>query len=473
VKRLFGTDGVRGVAGAFPLDEATVSRLGLALGALLRTGMNGGEPRVLIGRDTRESGPEIEAWLSRGLRESGVRPDVLGIVTTPALAYLTRDGGYAAGAMISASHNPYTDNGIKVLGPDGMKFPDAREVMIERLILDGVTGTAGGRVSTAPPASSVERRKPSARVKNDPVPELFPEASPALEAYLRHLTEAAGGPGCLEGLSIVLDCAHGAASRIAPPLFASLGARVTAIGCEPTGRNINTGCGSLHLEPLQNEVPRIGADIGLAFDGDADRCLPVDRTGAALDGDFILWIEARRLHARGLLRGNAVVATVMSNLWLEHALAGEGIRLLRAPVGDKYVLERMLAENASLGGEQSGHIIFLDHFPTGDGILTGLLLASAVRQDGIDIAAVAAGIRRCPQVLLNVKVARRIPFADHPVIGPAIARLEGRLAGQGRLLLRYSGTEPLARVMVEGTDENLVHSVADELASLIQAELGA
>ena len=471
MKRLFGTDGVRGVAGEYPLDEPTTERLGRALGALLHAGARGA-PRVLIGRDTRESGPRLEAWLSRGLLQAGASAETLGIVTTPALAFLTRDGGYAAGAMISASHNPYLDNGIKVLGPDGMKFPDEREALIEELILDGAASRA---VDGAPP--HLLNRGAGARTApgiplDRPVPPLFPEASPALAAYRRHLVTAAGGEGALEGLKIVLDCAHGAASRIAPALFSSLGARVTAIGCEPSGKNINSGCGSLHLGPLQEEVVRRGADLGLAFDGDADRCLPVDRTGRALDGDFILWVQARRLRARGSLRGDVVVATVMSNLWLERALAAEGIRLLRAPVGDKYVLQRMLDEKATLGGEQSGHIIFLDHFPTGDGILTGLLVAAAVRQDAEDLAALASKIEPFPQVLLNVRVTRKVAFADHPLIGPAVERIEALLAGQGRLLLRYSGTEPLARIMIEGTDAATVESAAKELADLIQAELG-
>jgi len=457
MKRLFGTDGVRGLAGEFPLDGETVRRLGYALGEMLGGPQrDGAASRVLIGRDTRESGPMIEASLSGGLKAARAHPCSIGVVSTPALAYLTREGGFAAGVMISASHNPYRDNGIKILGPDGMKMPDSKELTLERMVLDR-------------PAHDI----PELPLRETAAPPLESPADGLLDGYRRHLVAACGGVGVLAGLSVVLDCAHGGASGIAPRIFESLGARVRSIGCEPTGRNINERCGALHLERLCEEVLRTGADIGLAFDGDADRCLAVDRTGRPLDGDFILYLQARRMQRAGRLRGDAVVATVMSNLWLERGLAEEGIRLIRAPVGDKYVLERMLEENASLGGEQSGHIIFLDHFPTGDGVLTGLLLASAVKTEGLDLAAIASGIRKYPQVLLNVRVREKPILEHHETIGPAIRRLEQRLAGEGRVLVRYSGTEPLARVMIEGADEETVRSAAEQLAGLIRREIGA
>jgi phosphoglucosamine mutase len=452
MKRLFGTDGIRGTAGEYPLDASTIHRLGRALGGFIDP-PGEDSARVLIGRDTRCSGPGIEASLTAGLRSAGAMADSVGIVTTPGLAYLTRQGPYAAGAMISASHNPYRDNGVKVLGPDGMKLPDKREAALERMVLDEM----GSDVPSGPAG---------------PLPPLLAEPDARLADYCGHLFEAAGGEGALAGLSIVLDCSHGSASHIAPDLFTSLGAKVCAIGCEPNGENINAGCGSLHLEPLRRALLDQKADLGLAFDGDADRCLAVDRTGRPLDGDFILFVQAQQLRKNGRLRNDVVVATVMSNLWLEKALTKEGIRMLRAPVGDKYVLDRMLTEEASLGGEQSGHIIFLEHLPSGDGILTGLLMARAVRSDGLDLAALAEQIEPCPQVLLNVAVRSKPELRDHPVIGPTIRRIEDRLAGEGRVLVRYSGTENLARVMVEGTDKDTVRSVAEELAELIGRTIG-
>jgi phosphoglucosamine mutase len=454
MKRLFGTDGVRAAAGQYPLDDATVWRLGHALARTI-TAPSGreGAPRILIGRDTRESGPGIQAAFSAGAAAGGAIPVSTGVITTPGVAFLTRTGGFAAGAVISASHNPYHDNGIKLLGPNGMKLPDFREATLEEMVLDDPAVVTDARVGLVPP------------LLEDP-------AEPLLDSYRRHLSAAAGGTGALEGLHVVLDCARGAAYRTGPEVFRGLGARVEAIGCDPDGRNINEGCGSLHLERLAEAVVRSGAALGLAFDGDADRCLLVDRTGRALDGDFVLYVQALRLARRGLLRGGQVVATVMTNLWLEKALAAEGIGLLRTQVGDKYVLERMITENAALGGEQSGHVIFLDVFPAGDGLLTGLLMALAVTE-GNDLAELAAGVRRYPQVLINVKVRTKPQLEVHDTIGPALRRAEERLAGDGRVLVRYSGTEPLARVMIEGTDEGLVQGAAEELARVIRTEIGA
>ncbi len=453
MKRLFGTDGVRGLAGEPPLDETTVWRLGHALGTTL-DGQPAGR-RVLIGRDTRESGPRIERAFSEGLRAAGAEAIFTGVVTTPGVAWLTKAGAFAAGAVISASHNPYRDNGIKILGPNGMKLPDFREATLEALVLD----------DPSPVPAPAGRRAESPLLS-------APEPS-RIAGYRDHLMAAAGGPGALAGLSLVVDCARGAAWDLAPGIFRDLGASVHAIGCDPDGRNINEGCGSLHLDLLAAEVVARKADLGVAFDGDADRCLLVDRTGRHLDGDFVLFIQARRLRAAGHLRGEVVVATVMSNLWLEKALDAEGIRMLRTQVGDKYVLERMILENAALGGEQSGHVIFLEVFPAGDGILTGLLMAGAAASGGEDFADVASSIRRFPQVLINVRVRSKPVLAEHPRIGEALRLAEQRLAGEGRVLVRYSGTEPLARVMTEGTDEATVRSTAESLAGLIRSEIGA
>ncbi len=446
--KLFGTDGMRGVAGRHPLDPPTLRALGAALAGLVRDGAQA--PRVLVGRDTRESGPAIAATLASALLAAGARVEMAGVLPTPALALLTRYGAYAAGVMVSASHNPYQDNGVKVIASDGAKLPDD----LERRLEERMQGERAGAPRALPP----------------PPPE-EPERHETL--YLEKVRELLDGEMNLGGLKLVLDCAEGAAYRLAPRVFSALGAEVRAIHCEPDGRNINRGCGSLHPDSLRREVTAARAALGIAFDGDADRALVVDDRGRLLDGDFLIWRQALDLKARGRLGGDTVVATVMSNLWLEQALEREGIRLRRAAVGDRYVLEEMRRCGALLGGEQSGHIIYLGHSTTGDGILTGLRLADAVRRAGVRLSEWSALFEPCPQVLLNVPVEAKPDLAAHPIIGPAVREAEASLGHNGRVLVRYSGTEPLARVMVEGIDAQAVEALARRLADLIEREAGA
>ena len=446
MKRLFGTDGIRGTAGDEPLTPATVRMFGAALAEeIAPPGRR--EVRVALGRDTRVSGPWLRDAVAAGLAARGARAVDAGVVSTPGLAWIVQAGGFDAGVMISASHNPFGDNGLKVFGRDGAKVPDAREASVERRILDhGIAdpGSANGALR---------------------------EDHGLVEGYLRHLRSAVP-TGRLAGLRLVLDCAHGSASALAPALYRDLGAEVSCLGCEPDGRNINLDCGSLHLDRLAREVRERGADAGIAFDGDADRALAVDSRGRVVDGDAILWLCARHLRRAGRLPGGTVVATVMSNLWLERRLAEEGMRLLRAPVGDKYVLERMDAEGAVLGGEQSGHVIFRELATTGDGMLTGLVLLHAVQEEPVPLAGIVDGIVPCPQILLNIRVASKPDLAAHPSIGPLLREIEADLGGGGRVLLRYSGTEPLARVMVEGVDEAAVRRHAERLAEAIRREIG-
>ena len=450
MKRLFGTDGIRGAAGAFPLDDGTVARIGRALARILRTAA-GHPPRMVIGRDTRESGPAIEAALVRGIEAEGGRCDRGGVLTTPAIACVTPLLGYDAGVVVSASHNAYCDNGIKVFDRAGQKLPDALEAAVEREVLDG---SPGGEARPGGPV-------PAAATPED-----------LAARYLASLRGAIEPRASFSGWRIVLDCAHGAASTLAPALFRQAGAEVFVLNASPDGRNINEGCGALHPEGLAAEVTRRGARLGLAFDGDADRCQVVDASGRVLDGDYVLYLAAKDLKAAGRLPGNTVVGTVMSNFWVEDALRREGIRLLRAPVGDKYVLEEMQRGGHVLGGEQSGHIIFLERSTTGDGLLTGLLLLDLLRRTGVDLAAWAATVHPCPQVLVNVRVKTRPPLDSHPRIGPAIREEESRLGGRGRLLVRYSGTEPKARIMVEGESLPAVEECAARLRRLIQEEIG-
>ncbi|HXI04284.1 MAG TPA: phosphoglucosamine mutase, partial [Candidatus Saccharimonadales bacterium] len=376
----------------------------------------------------------------------------VGVLPTAAVAFLTRDGGFDAGVMISASHNPYEDNGIKVFSRDGYKLPDELESRIESIVLDG-----GGDPE---PASEAAAEGPGGA-----------EARDLVDRYRRHLVAAAGGTR-LEGETIVLDCANGAASGVAPGVFRELGARVHAISAAPDGRNINEGCGSLHPEALCRAVVERGARLGFAFDGDADRCLMSDDRGDLCDGDLIMYRAALMLRDSGRLGPDLVVGTVMSNLWLERSLSAAGITLVRTPVGDKYVLEEMLRRGARVGGEQSGHVIFMDHATTGDGLLTAVMMASAAVRAGVLPSRWRAEVAPCPQVLLNVRVSARPDLESHPVIGPAVAAARERLGGDGRILLRYSGTEPLARVMVEAVDGDLTGSLAREIAGLIEKEIG-
>ncbi len=443
--RLFGTDGVRGVANS-QLTPRLALELGLALAGLLRR-EGGRHPLVLVGRDTRRSGDMLAAALEAGLLAGGA--DVLpgGILTTPAVAHLTRAFSCAAGAVVSASHNPAQYNGIKFFGGDGFKLPDATERALEEAL-------AAGDPPLAPPAAigRVTARDGLAR------------------SYVEHLVGRC--PVRLDGLRVVLDCAHGAAAELAPAAFTRAGAGVQVINAQPDGDNINRNCGALHPEGLAEVVLRTGADCGLAFDGDGDRCIAVDERGRVVDGDAILAVAALHLAARGRLRGMTVVATVMSNFGLEEVLRQRGIRLERTPVGDRHVLERMLAGGFTLGGEQSGHIIFSEDATTGDGILTGLRLLAIVREEERPLSELASVLRRYPQVLVNVTAPRRHELDTNGRVLSAIARSEQALAGRGRVLVRPSGTEPVVRVMVEGGDPRQVEELARELAGVISAELG-
>jgi phosphoglucosamine mutase len=448
-RQLFGTDGIRGVAGQYPLDEKTVYATGRALGAWATE--HDDNPNVLIGIDTRESGPEIARRLAAGLAEEGAQPRFAGVITTPGVAYLTRVGDFAAGVMISASHNPYQDNGIKVFAHSGYKLPDSEEHALEQRIFALLDQGVGGA-------------------------ELPLEADPGLDArYLDYLLATLAGP--LNPFRVVLDCGHGAASRLAPELFRRAGQRVTAIHNSPDGRNINLGCGALHVESLRDTVLREGADLGFAFDGDADRCIAIAASGRVVDGDAVLYVCARRFHGLGLLSRNgrppAVVATVMSNLGLELALRDMGIQLIRTPVGDKYVLEEMLRRQVVLGGEQSGHVIFADYATTGDGMLTALRVLEIMSHTGASLDELVSGLTIYPQLLLNVRVRERRPLEGLPGVQEAIRQARDEFGDAGRVFVRFSGTEPLARVMVEGPAMEPVERHARRIVEAIRAEIGA
>jgi phosphoglucosamine mutase len=429
------------VAGEEPLDPSTVRRFGAALAQRL------GSPRILLGRDTRESGPWLRDALTAGCAAQGGEAVDAGVVTTPGLAWILRHGGFDAGVMISASHNPFADNGLKAFDRDGCKLADDVEREIESLILDGGIVDPGANGATP----SID--------------------SGGVDGYVEHLLATTGSLR-LDGLDIALDCANGAGCEIAPRVFRRLGANVHAIGVDPDGRNINLDCGSLHLDRLAGFVRQEGCDLGLALDGDADRCLAVDRRGRVVDGDAILYITGRHLKRSGHLPGDGLVSTIMSNFWLEERLAAEGVTLHRAAVGDKYVLEMMHAEQLVLGGEQSGHVIFREHATTGDGILTGLQLIGAILGGDEPLDRIVDGIEPYPQLLINVRVQQKPDLRAHPSIGPAVTATENALAGSGRVVLRYSGTEPLVRVMLEGKDAGQVRREAERLAGVIEDELG-
>jgi phosphoglucosamine mutase len=446
----FGTDGIRGEAGKFPLDEATVERFGYALGLELRR-RAGRAPTVVIGRDTRESGGWIEAAVTRGLTTARAASLSAGVITTPGVAYLARALNADAGLVISASHNPYQDNGLKVFAPSGQKLDDATEAAIERDLK--------APASEFPPV-----------VKESPASDEA-AARGLREKYLAFLRDEVGGRLDLAGLKVVLDCANGAAAELAPALFAALGAEVSVINAAPDGRNINLAAGALHPEALQRAVGAARADIGVAFDGDADRAIFVNERGELADGDHVLFVVARHLHGRGRLAGDRVVATVMSNLGLELALKRRGIALARTSVGDKYVLDELLKNGGSVGGEQSGHVIFPAISLAGDGMITALEVLRVVRETGESLAELTKDFVRYPQVIVNVRVARKTPLDSVPAIKAAVDALEAEMAGQGRLLVRYSGTENLARVMIEGQDEATIRRQADELARVIKDNL--
>ena len=442
--KLFGTDGIRGTAGVAPLDHATVARVGAALVRV--SGPAGGRLRVLVGRDTRESGVWIEHELARGLANEGAEVVSAGVIPTPAVAYLTPLGRFDAGIVISASHNPFEDNGIKVFGPTGEKLNEATERAIEAMVHDPawhVEAAAGPRLTS----ENLSR------------------------AYLEHARRILGDAGPIGGSLLVLDCANGATAALAPALFRSLGFRVDSIGVEPDGRNINLNCGSTHLDALQARVVQSGARLGIAFDGDGDRALFADGRGQVVDGDAVLLMAADQLRREGRLPGNAIVATVMSNIGLEIALRERGIGIARCPVGDKYVQEEMQRRGLVLGGEQSGHIIFADHLMTGDGIGTALQVLRIMAATGKDLAELAGALVSYPQILVNVRVRERVDYLKVPAIADAIARIEQRVDGQGRVLIRYSGTEPLLRIMIEGRHQDEIAAWAGEIADAVRSNL--
>jgi len=450
VKTLFGTDGIRGEAGKFPLDSPTVTAIGFSLAEHLAE--LAPDPQIIIGRDTRESGEEIERALIEGANKAGVECLSAGVITTPGVAFLTRKHRASAGVVISASHNPYQDNGIKIFAPSGQKMDDSVERMIEADIF-AQTELSPSTKSTPSPSS----------------PELQQKLQ---QEYLSFLADEIGSDLNLEGLKIVVDCANGASSALAPVLFARLGAKVLAINASPDGRNINRDCGSLHIESLQQKVVKERADLGVAFDGDADRSLYIDNHGIFVDGDATMWALASHLQSHGKLKDNTVVATVMSNIGLEIAFRSAGIKLVRTDVGDKYVLEKLLELGASLGGEQSGHIIMPELSLAGDGMITALCLLRALRESRKTLSEMTAGFKQYPQILVNVEVREKVPFAELPSVQVAVAEVEELLSQKGRLLLRYSGTERLARVMIEGEHQRQIEEYAAKIARAIETEIG-
>jgi phosphoglucosamine mutase len=450
VGKLFGTDGVRGLANADLTPELALALGRAAVGVLRAERPSGsGRPAVVVGRDPRTSGVLLESALVAGILSAGGDVLAAGVVPTPAIAFLTRHYRAAAGAVISASHNAMPDNGIKFFGPEGFKLPDAVEERIEAAV---ATADHGAPRPVGPDVGG-----------------LRPAADDAVEAYLAHLLE---GVPDLDGLQVVVDCANGAAAEIAPEAYRRAGAKVTAVAADPDGHNINAGVGSTHPEHVQAALARSGAQVGLAHDGDADRLLAVDEHGTLVDGDVILAIAALDERDRGGLPTGTVVTTVMTNLGFRLAMAEHGIEVLQTAVGDRYVLEAMLAGGHSLGGEQSGHVIFLDRATTGDGLLTGLRLLSIMARSGRPLSELATVMRRLPQVLVNVRVADRQGLAEAAGVWRAVEAEEARLGERGRVLVRPSGTEPLVRVMVEAETEPTARATADRLAAAVAVELG-
>ena len=443
--RLFGTDGVRGTAGQYPLDHETVARLGAALVRAMRG--PGQVLRFIVGRDTRESGEWIERELARGVRAEGAHLTSAGVLPTPAVAYVTREMAFDAGLVISASHNPFEDNGIKVFSGRGEKFTEGLEREVEAIVAD-TSWSVGGSADT-------------------PV-----EKTDVTDAYIAHARLALPEPQRLGSMRLAIDTANGATTSVAPRLFSELGFDVDLLSATPDGRNINLDCGSTHPQSLARVVVERGCRMGIAFDGDGDRAILVDAGGRLVDGDAVLLMCGRHMKATGELRGNAVVATVMSNIGLEVAFRDSGIEMVRCPVGDKHVMEEMIKRGLSLGGEQSGHIIFSDHLFTGDGIVTALSVLRVMADTGRELADLASELVTYPQVLLNVRVREKVDLRSVPPLVEAMERIESRLAGQGRLLVRYSGTEPLLRVMIEGKDQQEIQGWASEIVTTVKEHLG-
>ena len=449
MSRLFGTDGIRGVANEPPLTPDLAYRVGRELVATLAAQHGSERVRVVIGRDTRRSGPLLEAAMVAGLLSAGADCFAVGVLPTPGIALLTRGLDAHGGIVLSASHNPFEDNGIKLFSSEGTKFPDAWEEQIEARL-------AGEDAAPRARGAGIGHLVAYERAEKD---------------YVDFLCRCF--PLDLAGLSIVLDCAHGATYRVAPSVFRRLGARVITTCAKPDGVNINAGCGALHPEGLRRRLGAAGADAGFAFDGDGDRLISVDHLGEIRDGDYALAIAARHMAARGRLKANTVVTTVMANLGLDEALKAAGIGVVKTQVGDRYVHEEMLRIGANLGGEQSGHLLFPDYAPTGDGILSALSILAVMRETGEPLASLAACMRKFPQVLVNVPVSRKPPMESLPGVTERVRAFESELDGTGRILVRYSGTESLARVMIEGADDARIRAMADEVAAAIRRELDA
>jgi phosphoglucosamine mutase len=476
MRKLFGTDGIRAVAGEAPLDKRTIYAVGVALATKLAEVAT--PVRIVMGTDTRESCHWIASTLASGLRAAGAEIVSAGIITTPAIAFLARKHGFSAGVVISASHNPWRDNGIKVFGGDGYKLPDAIELQIENEIekilaneIDRILADPDSPLShpSSPQNCHPDRSEGFASMQTT---EALPAVNDTYRAeYIRFLLDAVPGIS-LDNRSVVIDCANGAASTVAPQLFESLHGTVEVTHASPDGRNINEHCGALHPEIVAAQVKVLNASMGFTFDGDADRALFADEYGNVVNGDAILLACARDLQARGELANNLVVATTMSNMGLEAAFARSGITMLRAPVGDKYVLEEMRNSGASLGGEQSGHILFPTRATTGDGLLTALLVLDVVHRSGKTLGQLIADLTNYPQIILNVKVREKLPLDTFPTIVAAIAAAEADLHATGRVVIRYSGTEALARVMIEAESAEAMHHHATTIANAIRTELG-
>jgi phosphoglucosamine mutase len=456
MKKLFGTDGMRGEAGKFPLDTATVEIVGTSLANHLREKLCRA-PLIVVGRDTRESGLWLEQALVRGATAAGAELKSGGVITTPGVAYLARSLSADAGVVISASHNPYQDNGLKIFASQGRKLDEETERSIEKDVFSKTEPLRAGGDEVS---------------KSTPFTITAIDEAPLQLLYLDYLANEIGRGLSLAGIKLVVDCANGAASALATALLERLGATVVAINNTPDGRNINLNSGSLHTEQLQEEVLKHHADLGVAFDGDADRSLFVDAQGRLVNGDGTLWILANYLHGCGELDQQTVVATVMSNVGLELALKSRGISLVRTDVGDKYVLDELLRSGATLGGEQSGHIILPKLSLAGDGLITTLCILRAITEEQKSLQQLAEGFQVFPQILVNVRVNQKRPFAEFPTINRVAHKIENELGSRGRLLLRYSGTEPLARVMIEGESQPQIESFARQLAAEIEQTLG-
>jgi phosphoglucosamine mutase len=441
-ERLFGTDGVRGVAGVWPLDPQTIARLGAAV---VRVRQSAQPVKIILGRDTRESGEWIEREFARGVWTQGGTVTSAGVIPTPGVAYLARELDFELGVVLSASHNPYADNGIKVFSGHGEKFGEREERAVEAIMADPGWKVGGGE-------GHIDRAE-------------------LIEPYLAHLRQLLPNPGGLSGAKIGVDMANGATTTTAVRLFESLGFDVVALGNEPDGRNINLACGSTHPAGLSAAVVSNGCRLGVAFDGDGDRAILVDHRGRIIDGDAVLLMLGVHYRNQGRLAGDTVVATVMSNIGLEIALRDRGIRLVRTPVGDKYVMEEMLKGGYVLGGEQSGHVILTEHLATGDGMATALAVLRVMAETGRELADLAAELITFPQTLTNVRVREKRAVGDVPEIQAAIARVEAALERRGRVLVRYSGTEPLLRIMIEGPDQASVQAWAEEIAEAVRGTL--